>query len=86
MLKHKTVKVFESRDIFNACQKKFGYDVEGTFNEIYCPPTEGAILFWIPDTNEEWYERDECEKYVANILMTEGGLVWGESCYINFDY
>lgn len=86
MLKYKTVKVFESCDIFNACQKKFGLDIEGSFNEIYCPPAEGAILFWIPDTDEEWYEREECEKYVANILMTEGGLVWGESCYINFDY
>ena len=86
MLKHETVKLFNGSDVFDACQKKFGCDIEGDFNEIYCPPAEGAIFFWIPDTNEEWDEREECEKYVAGVLMDEGGLTYGEGCYIRFDY
>ena len=86
MLKFETAKVFQARDIFDAVQRRYGEDVEGEFNEIYYPPSYGAIRFWIPDNNEEWNEREIAEKYVADTLMQEGGLTWGEGCYIHFDY
>ena len=86
MLKYKTFKVFDASDVFEAVRERFGEDVEGNFNSIYYPPAEGAILFWIPDNSEEWDERETCEKYVADVLMREGGLQWGETCYIRFDY
>ena len=86
MLPFETYKVFDARDVFDAVQKKFGEDVEGEFCESYCPPEDGAVLFNIPDTNEEWDEREIYDKYVANVLMNEGGLKWGESCYIHFDF
>lgn len=86
MLNAKTFKVFQARDVFDAVQKRYGEDVEGEFNENFCPPADGAILFAIPDTNTEW---DDCGiyfKYVADVLMQEGGLTWGDACYIHFDY
>lgn len=89
MIPYETLKVFDANDVFDAVQKKFGEDVKGEFNESYCPPQNGAVLFWIPDTNEEWEEWDEYkiyEKYVADVLMNDGGLKWGESCYIHFDF
>ena len=86
MLPFDTFKVFDARDVFDAVQKRFGEDVEGSFNEIHYPPDEGAIYFWIPDNNEEWDSREICEKYVADILMREGGLTWGDTCLIYFDY
>ena len=86
MLKKEYCAVFEAYEIFQRIREKFGEDVEGQFNEIYCPPAEGAILFIIPDTNEEYDEFELYEKYVADILMSEGGLTWGDKCYIHFDY
>lgn len=86
MLKAKTFKVFQAYDVFGAVRRRYGEDVEGKFNEIFCPPADGAILFGIPDSNEEW---DDCEtyvKYVADVLMQEGGLTWGDACYIHFEY
>ncbi len=86
MLKYKTIKIFEAREIFNAVSKRFGEDVEGDFCIIHNPPCEGAIYFWIPYDNEEWNAREICEKYVADVLMKESDLTWGDSCLIYFDY
>ena len=84
MLPFDTFKVFDARDVFDAVQKKFGEDVEGEFCESYCPPEDGAVLFTLPD--EEWDECETYDKYVADILINEGGLKCGESCYIHFDF
>jgi hypothetical protein len=86
MLNVKNIKLVDSREVFDAIQNKFNKDVEGTFNEIYYPPSDGAILFNLPANKEglEWLE--ECEQYVVDILMNEGGFNWGESCYLDFDY
>ena len=86
MIPYKTFKVFDASDVFGAVQKRFGEDVWAEFNENYCPLQNGAVLFWIPDTNEEWDERETYEKYVAGILMDDGGLKWGESCYIHVNF
>lgn len=88
MLHFDTFKVFDARDVFDAIQKKFGEDVEGEFCESYCPPEDGAVLFTIPGpaSCEEWDEFEIYDKYVADILINEGGLKWGESCYIHFDF
>lgn len=86
MIPYETFKVFDASDVFDAVQKKFGGDIEGEFNESYCPPQDGAVLFWIPNSNEEWYERETYEKYVIDVLMNDGGLKCGESCYIHFNF
>ncbi len=86
MFNVETFKVFQARDVFGAIRKRYGEDVEGKFNEIFCPPADGAILFTIPSTNEEWDDEEIYVKYVADVLMQEGGLTWGDTCYIHFDY
>ena len=86
MLNIKTVKLIDSRDVFDAIQNKFNKDVEGTFNEIYYPPCDGAIIFCLPVNKEELTLYEECEQYIVDILMNEGGFDWGESCYLRFDY
>ena len=88
MLKSKTFKpVFDASEVFDAVQKKYGVDVEGQFNEKYCPPQDGAILFGTFDPEEEeWEDLEEYEHWVSDILTTDGGLYNGQSCYIHFSY
>ena len=86
MLNIKIVKLVDARDVFDAIQSKFNKDVEGTFNEIYYPPCDGAILFSIPANKEDLELLEECEQYMVDILMNEGGFNWGEDCYLSFDY
>lgn len=86
MLVPELVKVFDASDVFTVVNRLYGEDVEGQFNEIYCPPCDGAVPFFIPNSNEEWDECAVYEKYIAYVLMKEGGLTWGDSCYLRFDY
>ena len=86
MLNIKMIKSVDSREVFDAVNSKFGIDIEGSFNEIYCPPSDGAVLFYLPYNNKELEEFNECEQYVVDILMNESNFDWGESCYIYFNY
>lgn len=85
MLQYKMSKVYDSSDIFGLIQKKYGEDVEGEFNELYCPPQTGAIYFYIPNNDKDYYELTRPEYYVAEVLL-ENGMTRGEGCYISVDY
>jgi hypothetical protein len=85
MLQYKMYKVYNSSEVFALIQKKYGEDVVGEFNELYCPPQSGAIYFWIPDTDRDFEELTKPERYVAEVLL-ENGMIRGEACYINANY
>lgn len=85
MLQYKMCKMYDSSDIFSLIQKKYGEDVEGEFNELYCPPQIGAIHFYIPSDDKDFNELEKPERYVAEILL-ESGMTRGEGCYICVDY
>lgn len=77
--------MYDASDIFSLIQKRHGEDVEGEFNELYCPPQNGAIHFYIPSDDEDFNELEKPERYVAEILL-ENGMMRGEGCYICVDY
>ena len=85
MLHCKLVKTFDGYEVFRAAQQIAGRDVEGAFNEIHCPPQDGAIMVAIPEMDEfEYY--DFAEIAVFKALMFEGGLKCGEYCWISVSY
>lgn len=85
MLQYKMYKVYDSDDIFTLIRKKYDEDVEGEFNESYCPPQSGAVHFYIPNDDEDFNELEKPERYVAEVLL-ENGMTRGEGCYICVDY
>jgi len=85
MFQFKMYKVYDSSEVFTLIQKKYGEDVEGEFNESYCPPQSGAIYFWIPKDEKDFEELNKPERYVAEVLL-ENGMTRGEACYISVDY
>ena len=86
MLTYETIKTFDALDLFDAVRKRWNLDVEGEFNEIYCPPQDGAILFTIPADGEEMAELKSAERYVAMTLWEMSDMEKGESCYIHFSW
>ena len=86
MLKFETAKVFRGSDVFDACRKACGEDIEGAFCEQYCPPQEGAVWFNLPMEDEDFSDYNDVEQVMFSVLHHEGGLAWGEGCYIHFDF
>lgn len=86
MLKYQFYKVFEADEVFNEVKKEFGYDPSEEFGEYYCPPQSGCVYFYIPNTCEDYDDLREYEKYICAILREQGGMNWGDSCYLSVDY
>ena len=88
MLKYDMVKEFSGDEVFEACRKRCGRDIEGILNETYCPPQDGAIWVSLPP-KDECYD-PECyspeEMILFETLHEDGGLEWGEGCYIAVSY
>ena len=85
MLQYKMFKVYDSSYVFSLIQKKYGEDVEGEFNELYCPPQSGAVYFYIPESDKDFNELEKPARYVAEVLL-ENGMMRGEGCYLSVDY
>lgn len=86
MLKYEMIKTFDALDVFDAVRKRWNLDVEGEFNEINCPPQDGAVLFTIPLDAEELNDLNPAERYVAMTLWEMSDMEKGESCYIHFSW
>lgn len=81
MLSMRICKHFNASDVFRLCEN----DIEGEFNEYYCPPCSGSIDFWIP-SKEEMENESNYIREVAYVLVTYGGCNYGESVCLDFDY
>jgi hypothetical protein len=44
------------------------------------------VYFYIPNTCEDYDDLREYEKYICAILREQGGMNWGDSCYLSVDY
>jgi len=88
MLKYDIVKEFSGDEVFEACHKRCGRDIEGILNETFCPPQDGAIWVSLPPKDEyddpEYYRPEEI--ILFETLHEDGGLEWGEGCYIAVSY
>ena len=87
-MEYKMVKMFNSSEVFIACQKRCGHDIEGIINEQYCPPCEGAICISLPYKDDFFDAADysEEELILFETLNQDGGIAWGDYCYLEYDY
>jgi len=81
MLKSKIYKHFKADDVFSLCKG----EVEGDFNEIYCPPQDGSIFFEIPE-REDFSDYCEAEIEVFEVLLKYGGAECNETVCLDFSY
>lgn len=88
MLKYSMVKEFSGSEVFDACRKRCGYDIEGDICELYCPSSEGGMWVNLPEKTEGFDPEDYCpaEMTLFETLHEDGGLEWGEGCYLRCDY
>lgn len=86
MLNIETRKHIDGNEFWELVEKLNDTDkcAEGKFNEIYNPPQDGSVRFWIPTDDEledeEWYI-----KLMVQVLLANG-FHQDEIVYIDVDY
>ena len=85
MLKGKTYIHVDGNELFRLCEE-YCDNVEGQFNDCYCPGQTCSICFYIPKIDElEDYIDENWEMAIVNALL-ENGFHYGDSVYIDVDY
>lgn len=75
----------DGNEFFQLCEERC-YNVEGQFNESYCPAQTCSICFYIPNEDELEDNIDEdWEQAMVDVLL-ENGFHYGDSVYIDVDY
>ena len=85
----KTIQAVKAPDIFKYIQDLYGADIAYDFYDEYNAPSDGAVRFYMAESQEEWenYRRDMFLYYAINRALRDlCNLDWGSSIYILTDY